>query len=213
MSHHGRQRTFANSVLENLETHKGGLRDINTASFTEWYVYLYHGIGDRQTNYEPNKDQGLHDTGRGFRQWWRDREHVHIWYSQVPWREFYTKTWSSRLIEHGSKFKRLLERNSHRALLILTWPQNSGPNSNGCQFFITTTATPFLNNKHVIFGQVIDGMDIVRMIENTRTTRDKPNQDVVIAQCGELWNQPSWHGKPICLERDNTVDWRPKKQC
>ncbi|BDD57944.1 Peptidyl-prolyl cis-trans isomerase H [Monascus purpureus] len=63
---------------------------------------------------------------------------------------------------------------------------NSGPNSNGCQFFITTTATPFLNNKHVIFGQVIDGMDIVRMIENTRTTRDKPNQDVVIAQCGEL---------------------------
>lgn len=64
--------------------------------------------------------------------------------------------------------------------------QNSGPNTNGCQFFITTTATPFLNNKHVVFGQVVDGMDIVRMIENTRTTRDKPNQDVVIAQCGEM---------------------------
>ncbi|KAK2811954.1 Peptidyl-prolyl cis-trans isomerase H [Emmonsiellopsis sp. PD_5] len=63
---------------------------------------------------------------------------------------------------------------------------NSGPNTNGCQFFITTTATPFLNNKHVVFGQVIDGMDIVRMVENTRTTRDKPNQDVVIVQCGEL---------------------------
>ncbi|EEQ34938.1 Peptidyl-prolyl cis-trans isomerase H [Microsporum canis] len=63
---------------------------------------------------------------------------------------------------------------------------NSGPNTNGCQFFITTTATPFLNNKHVVFGRVIDGMDIVRMIENTRTTRDKPNQDVVIAQCGEM---------------------------
>lgn len=63
---------------------------------------------------------------------------------------------------------------------------NSGPNTNGCQFFITTTATPFLNGKHVVFGQVIDGMDIVRMIENTRTTRDKPNQDVVIIQCGEM---------------------------
>ncbi|EGD95965.1 peptidyl-prolyl cis-trans isomerase [Trichophyton mentagrophytes] len=63
---------------------------------------------------------------------------------------------------------------------------NSGPNTNGCQFFITTTATPFLNNKHVVFGRVVDGMDVVRMIENTRTTRDKPNQDVVIAQCGEM---------------------------
>lgn len=64
--------------------------------------------------------------------------------------------------------------------------QNSGPDTNGCQFFITTTATPFLNNKHVVFGQVIDGLDVVRMIEHTRTTRDKPNQDVTIVQCGEM---------------------------
>ncbi|CAG7958582.1 unnamed protein product [Penicillium salamii] len=63
---------------------------------------------------------------------------------------------------------------------------NSGPNTNGCQFFITTTTTPFLNNKHVVFGQVIDGMDIVKMLEHTRTTKDKPNQDVTIVQCGEM---------------------------
>jgi peptidyl-prolyl isomerase H (cyclophilin H) len=63
---------------------------------------------------------------------------------------------------------------------------NSGPDTNGCQFFITTTATPFLNNKHVVFGQVIDGIDVVRMVEHTRTTRDKPNQDVTIVQCGEM---------------------------
>ncbi|MCJ1464057.1 Peptidyl-prolyl cis-trans isomerase H, partial [Pseudocyphellaria aurata] len=57
---------------------------------------------------------------------------------------------------------------------------NSGPNSNGCQFFITTVPTPFLNNKHVVFGKVVDGMDVVRKVENTRTRGEKPATDVVI---------------------------------
>ncbi|RQM05844.1 hypothetical protein DH86_00002149 [Scytalidium sp. 3C] len=66
---------------------------------------------------------------------------------------------------------------------------NSGPNSNGCQFFITTVPTPFLDGKHVVFGRVVDGMDVVRKMENTKTGyrgKDVPNLDVVISQCGEM---------------------------
>jgi peptidyl-prolyl isomerase H (cyclophilin H) len=46
---------------------------------------------------------------------------------------------------------------------------NSGPNTNGCQFFITTAAADFLDGKHVVFGRVIEGMLAIRKIENTPT--------------------------------------------
>ncbi|KAL9074607.1 MAG: hypothetical protein Q9161_002200 [Pseudevernia consocians] len=64
---------------------------------------------------------------------------------------------------------------------------NSGKDTNGCQFFITTVPTPFLNNKHVVFGKVIDGMEVVHKVENTRVRGEsKPATDVTIAQCGEM---------------------------
>jgi len=76
-----------------------------------------------------------------------------------------------------------------RRLLLTLYPV--GPNTNGCQFFIITAegGTSHLNGKHVVFGRVIDGMDVVRKIENTRTVANpegKPVQDVAIAQCGEM---------------------------
>jgi len=63
---------------------------------------------------------------------------------------------------------------------------NSGPDSNGSQFFICTAKTPWLNGKHVVFGRVLEGMDVVRAIENLGSQSGKTSKVVEIADSGEL---------------------------
>ncbi|BEJ13782.1 hypothetical protein CspHIS471_0309560 [Cutaneotrichosporon sp. HIS471] len=61
---------------------------------------------------------------------------------------------------------------------------NSGPNTNGCQFFITVAPAEYLNGKHVVFGRVTKGMDVVRAVEGVEAQDDRPLKVVRVAACG-----------------------------
>ena len=63
---------------------------------------------------------------------------------------------------------------------------NAGPNTNGSQFFLCTIKTDWLDGKHVVFGQVVDGMDVVKKMEELGSQSGRTKGKIEISDCGEL---------------------------
>jgi len=85
----------------------------------------------------------------------------------------------------GTKFADENFKLSHTKPGLLSMA-NAGPNTNGSQFFITTIVTNWLDGKHVVFGEVSSGMELVKKIEGLGSGSGKPSKKVVISDCGEL---------------------------
>ncbi|MEU5698061.1 peptidylprolyl isomerase [Streptomyces aurantiacus] len=86
---------------------------------------------------------------------------------------------------YGAKFDDENFKLKHDKPFLLSMA-NSGPNSNGSQFFITTVLTSWLDGKHVVFGEVVEGQDLVTKIESLGSRSGTTRSKIVIASSGEL---------------------------
>lgn len=86
---------------------------------------------------------------------------------------------------YGDKFddENFIVKHTKPGLLSMA---NSGKNTNGSQFFITTDRTSWLDGKHVVFGEVVDGYSVVKQMENVGSESGTPSKTVVIEDCGEI---------------------------
>jgi peptidyl-prolyl cis-trans isomerase B (cyclophilin B) len=87
---------------------------------------------------------------------------------------------------YGAKFpdENFKLKHTRKGLMSMA---NSGKDTNGSQFFITTVPTPWLDGRHVVFGEVLEGYEIVDQIQNVeKTPGDKPKKTIKIAKSGEL---------------------------
>ncbi|XP_076005142.1 peptidyl-prolyl cis-trans isomerase D [Genypterus blacodes] len=92
---------------------------------------------------------------------------------------------------YGEKFEDENFQYKHDKVGLLSMA-NAGPDTNGSQFFITTVPTPHLDDKHVVFGQVLKGMGVAKLLEAMDTNEDAPVKPCFIADCGEHKDGDSW---------------------
>jgi len=86
---------------------------------------------------------------------------------------------------YGAKFQDENFKLKHDVPFLLSMA-NAGPNTNGSQFFITTVACSWLDGKHVVFGKVTNGVDLVKKMEAQGTSSGKTKSAVQITNCGQL---------------------------
>ncbi|MEV5877374.1 peptidylprolyl isomerase [Streptomyces sp. NPDC052101] len=86
---------------------------------------------------------------------------------------------------YGEKFADENFKHKHTKEGLLSMA-NAGPHTNGSQFFITTVKTAWLDGKHVVFGEVVEGFDLVKKIEGLGTQTGKPKAVVKIAKSGTV---------------------------
>ncbi|KAG9263004.1 peptidylprolyl isomerase Ab (cyclophilin A) [Astyanax mexicanus] len=86
---------------------------------------------------------------------------------------------------YGEKFADENFTLKHQGLGTLSMA-NAGPNTNGSQFFICTADTAWLDGKHVVFGKVVEGIDVVEAVEKKGSSSGKCSAKVLIADCGQL---------------------------
>ena len=112
---------------------------------------------------------------------------------------------------YGKKFEdeNFFYAHSREGLLCMA---NSGKDTNGSQFFITLKDTPWLDKKHVVFGQVIKGMEVVKEVEALETdSQDKPKTNVVIENCGEIKDGKEISPSAACPKEEKPTE-EPKEE-